>query len=302
MPRAAQLRLSKHHAAGNDFLVLMDLEGRRPLQGAEVAALCDRNRGIGADGILRVLDGGAEADLTMELRNADGTSAEMSGNGIRCLVQAAVDAAVVKPGALTVSTACGARKVHYEGGGPGLGHAEVEMGSAALGEEVPVEQITAGEIAWATRARRVSTGNPHLVVLCSGVDDATVEKVGGRLSRAVAGGCNVEFVATGSLPDLLVLRVFERGVGPTLACGTGACAAAVAMHGWGLVGPDVEVDLPGGRLEVQIRGGEVVLRGPTRRVAQIVVLESDLVELVREHSAHVVHGRVYSHGTMAGRL
>jgi diaminopimelate epimerase len=274
---AGPLRLSKHHAAGNDFLVLIDLADARRLSDAEVRALCDRHLGVGADGILRLLGATDDAAFEMELRNADGSSAEMSGNGIRCLVQAAVDAGVVPEGAVAVKTLAGLRKVDYETLSPGLGYATVDMGPAVLGPELDMD-----EPADVQRARSVDMGNPHIVLLCAPASDEVVKTVGGRLEKSVPGGANVEFAWRAVDTDVLNVRVFERGVGETLACGTGACAAAAAARSWAMVGSRVEVRLPGGTLDVQIADDSVVLSGPTRRVAEVVVRESDLAALVLE--------------------
>jgi len=263
MAASGALTLTKHHGAGNDFLVLLDPDDARPLGADEVAALCDRHRGVGADGVIRVTGRGA---LSMDLRNADGSVAEMSGNGIRCLVQAAVDGGLAEPGTVTVHTLAGVRAVDYRAEGPGAGHARVGMGPARLGPEVEVPDLAGA--AW---ARRVDMGNPHVVVFGAVVDDdATVAEVGARLGRAHEGGANVEFVWPGR-PGELVLRVFERGVGETLACGTGACAALAAARAHGAAGDAAAVRSPGGTLEVECRGDELVLAGPTVRVAEVVV-------------------------------
>lgn len=271
------LLLSKHHGAGNDFLVLIDLADRRPLSSGEVRALCDRHLGVGADGIVRVLGPSAGTALVMDLCNADGSVAEMSGNGIRCMVQAAVEAGIVPEGTVTVKTLAGLRRVDYETRAPGLGVAAVDMGPAVLGREIPVDEPIDVQ-----RARSVDMGNPHIVLLCAPAGDDMVKSVGGRLDQAVPGGTNVEFAWRAVEPDSLNVRVFERGVGETLACGTGACAAAAAAHSWGVVGNQVSVRLPGGTLEVEMRAESVVLRGPTRKVAEVEVSESDLAELVLE--------------------
>ncbi|HUC36419.1 MAG TPA: diaminopimelate epimerase [Acidimicrobiales bacterium] len=277
MSEGGDVRLSKHHGAGNDFLVFLDLGDRRRFSAAEVVALCDRHRGVGADGLLRVLDGGADATLAMELQNADGSEAAMSGNGIRCLVQAAVEAGVVAEGTVAVRTPAGVRTVEYEALGPGLGRATVDMGPVTLGPSLEVPEPAGVE-----RARRVDVGNPHVVLLCSEVDDEAVRIAGARLERSVPGGTNVELVWRRAGPDSLWARVFERGVGETLACGTGACAAAAAAHGWGIVGARVEVHLTGGVLEVELGASSVALRGPTRKVADVTVREADLAQLVAE--------------------
>ena len=160
-----QLRLTKHHGAGNDFLVILDADDRRPLTSTEVRVLCDRRRGVGADGVLRVMRGRAGSALTMDLHNADGSPAEMSGNGIRCLVQAAVDAGWVAPGPVPVATAAGLRTVHYRAGDrPGLGFASVDMGQVTLGPELDAGALPE-EIAASVRfARTVDMGNPHIVL------------------------------------------------------------------------------------------------------------------------------------------
>jgi diaminopimelate epimerase len=271
MSEVGELRLSKHHGAGNDFLVFMDLADRRPFSATEVRALCDRHFGVGADGIVRVLAGGSSASLSMELRNADGSFAETSGNGIRCLVQAAVEAGVVAAGVVTVETVVGVRNVDYETIERGLGRAAVDMGPAILGPELVVDE-TAG----VQKARSVNMGNPHIVLICARVGDEA------HLAQSVPGGANVEFAWVDNGPEALDVRVFERGVGETLACGTGACAAAVAARAWELVGDHVEVHLPGGTLEVEMGRASVVLRGPTRKVAEVTIRESDLVERVGE--------------------
>ena len=122
------LSLTKYHGLGNDFLVLLDLQDRRPVDADLARFLCDRHRGVGADGLIRVTAGTDGADVTMQLRNADGGPAEMSGNGIRCLAQAVLDAGVVPGPNLSVATAAGVRRLTLRGrGGPGteIGRAHV---------------------------------------------------------------------------------------------------------------------------------------------------------------------------------
>lgn len=272
------LVLTKHHGAGNDFLVHLDDSGRRAFTAAEASALCDRHRGVGADGLLRATRSGRV--LTMELLNADGSSAEMSGNGIRCLVQAAVDAGWVAPGLVEVDTAAGRRRVHYETGpGAGEGYARVDMGAVVLGADLVLDEPSGLEA-----GRAVDTGNPHLVLLLDGPPtDGVVEGTGGRLSRSVPGEANVEFVWRADGPGVLAMRVFERGVGQTLACGTGTCAVAAAAAAWGIAGRRVLVRNPGGTLEVELRDdGGATLGGPTVSVARLEVDEDVLAALVAD--------------------
>ncbi len=277
---AGQLRLTKHHGAGNDFLVILDADDRRPLTSTEVRVLCDRRRGVGADGILRVMRGRAGSALTMDLHNADGSPAEMSGNGIRCLVQAAVDAGWVAPGPVPVATATGLRTVLYRPGDqPGLGFASVDMGRVTLGPELDAGALPE-EIAASVRfARTVDMGNPHIVLFGTPVDSTVVASVGAPLEHSVRGRANVEFVWPGTDFDTLTMRVWERGVGETLACGTGACAVAAAVHGWGLVGASVLVHSPGGTLQVDLDADRASLAGPTQMVAELRVDTGVLAEL-----------------------
>jgi diaminopimelate epimerase len=281
MDASPPLAMTKHHGAGNDFLVYLDAAGDRPLTGAEARALCDRRRGIGADGVLRARrrgdDDAAGAAVVMELLNADGSAAEMSGNGIRCLVQAVVAAGWVGPGPVEVDTGAGRRQVRYRPGpGPGQGYAQVDMGSVGLGAELVLDE-PAGVLA----ARAVDTGNPHLVLLMGGpVADDVVAEAGARLSRSVRGHANVEFVWATAEPGVLAMRVYERGVGETLACGTGTCAVAAAARAWGLVGPEVRVRNPGGTLEVEVaEEGRLVLGGPVVLVARVEV-EAEVLALM----------------------
>ncbi len=261
----APMRFTKHHGAGNDFLVLVDVD-RTSAYGPElVRSLCDRRRGIGADGLIRVSAGRGGADLRMELANADGSEAEMSGNGIRCLAQAAVDAGLVRPPSFTVDTGAGRVTIRgYVATGAGAASAGAELGVVKVGPEEP-EPIEG------RRAATADLGNPHLVLLGGDPADVDVVVVGARLQRHRPGGINVEFVAVGSREDSLDLRVFERGVGETLACGTGSVAAAAVARSWGLVGDVVDVHNPGGDLRVTFDGDTAVLFGPVRKVADVIV-------------------------------
>ena len=269
------LTLAKHHGLGNDFLVLLDLDGSTPIDAVIARTLCDRHRGVGADGLIRVTRpvGGVGPDpdgavLVFELRNADGSRAEMSGNGMRCLAQAALDAGLVEAGApFVVATPAGPRRVTV---GPGIGPTEVwssvEMGRAVVGvgDGEPCN-VGHGQL-------RVNMGNPHLVVLGPDPAVVAVTELGPALEASVPGGQNVEFVALGPGPDEITMRVWERGVGETQACGTGACAAAVAVLRWGRVGHRVTVHQLGGDALVEVGDdGLVVLSGPARRVAVCLV-------------------------------
>ena len=275
MPDLPPLRFTKHHGAGNDFLVLVDQGNATPLDTALVRALCDRRFGIGADGVIRVLDGGGEADLAMDLHNADGGEAEMSGNGVRCLAQAAVGGGLVHLPTFTVSTLGGVKSVEYHSGERAdAAEASVDMGAATLGPDQPQQFPD-------RRARRVDMGNPHLVLLGPDLGEVDVPGLGSRLQDVHPGGINVEFVALGPGPEAITLRVWERGVGETEACGTGSAAAAAAARSWDLVGDTVEVHNPGGTLQVAFVDGLVRLRGPVRKVADLLVDPRSVLDAAR---------------------
>ncbi|MEA2687209.1 MAG: diaminopimelate epimerase [Actinomycetota bacterium] len=244
------MKLEKYHGLGNDFLVLLDLDGVQPVDGATARALCDRHRGVGADGLIRVTAGTAPALVTMELYNADGGRAEMSGNGIRCLALALVDAGLATGPEITIATDAGPRRV-------------VVGTNGAISVDMGVATVEAGP----GPALHVDMGNPHAVLE---VQDPYDEDLGREFRRQGA-NVNVEVVSAGPGPDELTMRVWERGVGETLACGTGACAAAVAGHKWGMVGERVTVHQPGGDVTVDLGGEQIVLTGPATWVATVEV-------------------------------
>lgn len=248
------LQLTKHHGLGNDFLVLVDPDSAVSVDAELARRLCHRNTGVGADGLLWLTR--PAGLLVMRLHNADGSRAEMSGNGIRCFVQAAVDAGLAEEGTVDVLTDAGVKRVDVGAEtAPGLRQVTVDMGPATLREEGP--------------AAYVDMGNPHLVLRVDEPARAPLEQWGRKHPDL-----NVELIAVAG-PDTLEMRVHERGVGETLACGTGACAAAAAAHHWGLVGASVTVRQPGGDAVVDLGadGGNtsVSLTGPTQLIARIEV-------------------------------
>jgi diaminopimelate epimerase len=247
------LKLTKHHGLGNDFLILLDAAGDTPVSAELARALCDRHTGVGADGLIRATKAGAagEADVVMELRNADGGVAEMSGNGIRCLAQALVDGGWRPEGETRVLTDGGVRRVWVEAETrPGLRQVRVDMGPAK------VEDHPSGTF--------VDTGNPHLVILDQ-ESSCDLEQLGGQNPDR-----NVELIAVHGDAEI-DLRVWERGVGATQACGTGSVAAAAAAQRWGLVGARVTVHNPGGDVVVEAEGETMLLIGPTQFVATVEV-------------------------------
>src|SRR3954469_12803348 len=244
------MQLTKHHGLANDFLVVVDRDGTQPIDAAMARAVCDRHRGIGADGLMRATPAPAEsgADVVMELLNADGSRAEMSGNGIRCLAQAVLDSGLVPPGTteLAVGTDAGLKRVTVRRTeDPRLIRARVDMGEARLLDD---PDVCNGDHA----RLRVDMGNPHVVLLGPDPAHVDVAGIGAELERVTPGGTNVEFVALGPGRDEITMRVWEGGAGETEACGTGACAAAIAVHPWGRAGTKVTVHQPGGAAVVDL--------------------------------------------------
>ena len=251
------LHFWKYHGLGNDFVVV---EGTAPMSPRRAVALCDRRRGIGADGVLSVLPARHDGAAYMHIYNPDGSVAAMCGNGIRCVARHLAESRGLE-GAFDIETDAGPRRCTVHRGASGVDSITVEMGCARIeGEQefvVGVERV---------RALRVSMGNPHAVVF-DGPDASRAGTIGPAIEAQVPGGLNVGFGrAAGSSIDLVV---WERGAGLTEACGTGACAAAVAaMHEGRLDGPGpVTVRLPGGALEISV-GPDLTVRmkGPAEKV------------------------------------
>jgi diaminopimelate epimerase len=283
MPKT--IAFTKGHGTGNDFVVIADPDGSLELSDDQIAVLCDRRFGIGADGILRVvrsraIDEGADAaaagaEWFMDYRNADGSKAEMCGNGIRVFARYLTEtglATLDEDALLPIGTRAGVKAVTRDQRG-----FEVDLGTwlvepddvlvRARGLEVPRPGLG------------IDVGNPHIVVALSGTAELEGLDLASRpqLHPEPAHGANIEFVVP---EDPLVrdgvagirLRVFERGVGETLSCGTGVAAAALAVRHWaGPAAPDRwTVEVPGGVLGVRMQsvGDEqhVLLSGPATLV------------------------------------
>jgi diaminopimelate epimerase len=282
------VRLTKHHGLGNDFLVLLDDAGDRPLTAELVRAVCDRRRGIGADGVLRATPTPSEGvDAKMELFNADGSVAEMSGNGIRCLAQALLlDGWAARDDQVVIATQVGVRTVavrrtfddsRWDDAGKRRSPQTVvagsrtmvmavDMGAARIDGEAP-EWVGAG----IRRAMWADMGNPHLVAEVGDMADVSKHELvhlGEKVNGSTPHGANVHLLVAGPGDDAVAIRTYERGVGLTEACGTGACAAAAVAHHWGIVGPSVTVDMPGGQAVVDV-GPTVTLTGPATVVAAV---------------------------------
>jgi diaminopimelate epimerase len=279
------MRLSKYHGAGNDFVMIEDLPGAlgaaSSFPPALVAALCDRHKGVGADGLIRIISGdgdpdtaAAGAEFRMDYYNAEGEPAGMCGNGIRCLAAFERKAGRfegerrIHAGSRVVAvSALSDSQFRVDMGEPRFERERVPM--SGTGPALRVDIALGGEIFTGTA---VSMGNPHLVLFGSDIartiDDELVLGLGPRFERHpdFPERTNVEFVEITS-PTSIRMRVWERGVGETQACGSGACAAAVAAAALERTGPHVLVEMPGGELEIDwTSGGRVWLTGPAEEV------------------------------------
>ena len=281
---ADPIRIWKYHGTGNDFVMLEDLPDERPLTEPFVAAVCDRHEGIGADGVIRVTRGQADGeDFFMDYRNADGSLAEMCGNGIRCLGKLVYEHGHTTATELEVGSRAGAKHLSLDVHDGVVGSVTVGMGPPAFTRgqipmDGPADQPFLTEpfdVDGRTfKASAVSMGNPHLVVFVQ-EDPAHVDvrTLGPRIERdpRFPQGTNVEFV---SIEDGAVrVRVWERGSGETMACGTGACAALVAANEAGLVRARAEVRFPGGTLIVDRAEDDVLLTGPAELVFEATLDE-----------------------------
>jgi diaminopimelate epimerase len=280
----AELRIWKYHGTGNDFVMLEDLDEERPLVPGLVAALCDRHRGVGADGVIRVTRGSAEGeDFFMDYRNADGSLAEMCGNGIRCLGKLVFERGFTTATDLQIGSRDGRKHLSLDVDDGVVRNVTVGMGPPAFARrDIPMQGppdqpflTEPFEVDGRTfKATAVGMGNPHLVLFVEeDPDDVDVRAIGPRIEHDARfpEKTNVEFVA--ALDGGVQARVWERGSGETMACGTGACAALVASNEAGLVPARAEVRFPGGTLLVERTEDEVFLTGPAERVFEATIDE-----------------------------
>lgn len=261
------LTLSKHHGLGNDFLVVFSPEVDDLARLAQ--RLCDRRRGVGADGLL--IGSIAEGfDARMVLHNADGSRAEMSGNGIRCFAQALA----ARNGSLSsqrILTDAGERLVTLTA----TDDPTVVLAAVDMGEVVDLPEPggwAALECDPLRPVRHLSLGNPHSVVAVDDVRVVDLAHLGSLVPHV-----NLEVVEPGPEPHGITMRVHERGAGITEACGTGACASAWAARAWGLVpgsAAEVVVHMDGGDATVRLHDpspNRVTLVGPAQYVATVQV-------------------------------
>ena len=290
------MKFTKMHGAGNDYVFVDGRDGERDWPALSIA-MSDRHLGVGSDGVI-VLQSADDADIRMSMFNADGSQGEMCGNGIRCFVRFAIDNGAVPAdrSPITVETLAGVLEVAPGWDGDELTHASVSMGEPILEPaKVPVSAPGAGPVldypltvgGCSFNLTFVSMGNPHAVAFIDEpVDEVPLHELGPLVENHPIFPNRVNFEIVNVVSETaLTARVWERGSGLTRACGTGACAIAVAARLHGLTGDDahphpslppargkgqkewVTVALPGGELTVRWPGhGEVILNGPVAKV------------------------------------
>lgn len=280
------LQFSKYQGLGNDFLML---DGRDAASAAfcfgltpgRIQRICDRRFGVGGDGVILALPPQEGGELRMRIFNADGTEPEMCGNGIRCLARFLADSDGDQPGReWQIETLAGRIVPRLEAGGVirvDMGPPFLEPLSVPTTLEIGDSGIPQGELDVDGEVLSVGAagmGNPHAVIPVADVQAIDLERFGAALEvhPAFPARTNVHFVQA-LTPSHLVMRVWERGAGPTLACGTGACATLVVCHSLGIAERQARLDLPGGPLEIawDAATGHVFMTGPAEAVFDGVV-------------------------------
>jgi len=269
------MEFSKYEATANDFIMLDRMSGGPLITPGEVRLLCDRRTGIGADGVIEMLPS-VPCDIRMRISNADGSEAQMCGNGTRALFLFALDRGITNASEISVQTPAGTRTVKRSGndgaaiftvgmGLPAWSRSRIPMLGAGDDEAIRVPVLIEGDVA--VEATCVSMGNPHCVVFTEKIEMLDISAIGPAIetNALFPERTNVEFVNVVNEANLEV-RVWERGVGETMACGTGACASVVAASLLGLAGRQATAHLKGGALEVQWRKEGVFLSSPARHV------------------------------------
>ena len=272
---------SKYHGLGNDFVLVDNRDSSEPkLSPDEAVAACDRNFGIGADGVIFVLPATGDTDYTMRIYNSDGSEPEMCGNGIRCMAKFVADLegkdgkAPTLPHTYQIHTLAGTIRPELQAGGmvtvdmgePGLLAKEIPTTLVADDEKVVDETLTVNGTDYQVSC--VSMGNPHCITFVEDVEAVPLAKIGPLFEHheAFPARINTEFVEV-VRPDYLKMKVWERGAGPTLACGTGTCALVVAAVLNGKCDRSVEVELPGGNLQIEwAQDNRVYMTGPATLV------------------------------------
>ena len=271
-----KLPFAKMQTCGNDYIFLENFHGEITCPESLCVTLCDRHYGIGADGII-LMEHSAKADAKMRMFNADGSEGAMAGNAMRCMAKYLYDNDIVKKEILAIETSTGVKQVQVYTTNGKVTSACVDMGyatldTAALRFTIPEKTVVDYPVRIGGRPYNITCvdmGNPHCVVFCPRVDAVDIDFIGPRFEHApyFPERINTEFIRVVN-PNTIKMRVWERGSGETLACGTGACAAVVAAVANGLCskGSDVTVRVRGGDLVVNYTDERVTLTGDAKLV------------------------------------
>lgn len=253
------IKFTKMHGIGNDYIYIDCINNKRPQMPEDLAkVMSNRKKGIGSDGLI-LIENSEIADFKMEIYNADGTIAQMCGNGIRCLGKFVYDKGYTNKEKITVETLAGIKTLELFINQGKVKKVKVDMGEPILEpEKIPVKSLKSPAINLKLYCKDtyflctcVSMGNPHAVTIVDNLDNFPVEKYGPLLEKEehFPEKANIEFVQIVDRKNIK-MRVWERGSGETLACGTGACAAVVAMSINNYVEPEAVVKLLGGELKI----------------------------------------------------
>lgn len=262
------MKFSKLQGTGNDFIIIDDRANRYQGKEGELAKkLCDRHFSIGGDGILLVRDS-KDADIQMVIMNADGSYASMCGNGIRCFARFVYDKEIVKSTIIKIETGDGIKTAELTVEGNKVTGVKINMGSPDFNPAAfysnEKDEIINRKLAENDREYLITTmqmGVPHTVIFGSLEGFDVTEGRDIEKNPLFPKGTNVNFCEVVD-KNTLQVKTWERGAGPTLACGTGSCACVVAAKRLGFTGPDVDVLVPGGKLFIQLVNGDVYMTGP----------------------------------------
>lgn len=251
------MKFTKMHGCGNDFIILNEVNGKNNLSAEQVKQLCNRKYGIGADGIL-IISSSNIADIKMRIINADGTEAEMCGNGIRCIAKYAYDNDIIKQEKFNIETGAGIKQVELIIKNNKCIAVKVDMGKAEF-----LNNPTNNEY----DLNCVSVGNPHAVMIVENFDNNIVKDLGPKIEnhKGFINKTNVEFAKIIDKENI-DLRVWERGCGETEACGTGACATVSVLNHIGLLSNHCNVNMLGGVLTIDIINNEIFMTGEAIKV------------------------------------
>lgn len=275
------MKFSKYHALGNDYLVINPQETQQALSQQDIQAICDRNFGVGSDGILFGPEDAESADFSLKIYNPDGSEAEKSGNGLRIFSRYLWDNAMVTEDAFAIQTKGGKVKAQVldSGNSVAVDMGKVKFTHGKIGEPLPKPETLKVEDKDFTYYL-ASVGNPHCIIF---VDELTPElaKEYGSIIESLprfTNRTNVQFVQVLDRQSIQI-EIWERGAGYTLASGSSSTAAAAVAHALGFCGPEITVNMPGGAIEIELdKEFNATMTGPVSKISDGKV-SSELINL-----------------------